>query len=386
MDQVEWLVNDLIIFLLGIRLVNKQKKVCFIMGSHWSVVMGGAQYQAKCIMEQIIPKPDFKVFYMARVVDKSLNPKDYKILQIAENKGIRRYGYVFDTFRLNNLLREIDPDVIYQRGLKAYTGILARYAQQNGCKFIFHIAHDYDVIPSKRLSLHWVLGGIEKIIGEYGLRRADYVIAQTKQQCKYLIQNYNRKDAILVPNFHPVPQEDIVKPTRPIRVVWVANFKSMKRPEMFVRLAKDLKNYNEVEFIMIGRQGSKKLYGDMHEEISNVKNIRYLGELPIGQVNKILAESHIFVNTSLAEGFPNTFIQAWMRQVPVVSISVNTDEVLDGVNTGIYGGTYEGMKAAVKNLINDNVFRNTMGQNAQAYAFENHSTVNVNKIIKLIEN
>ncbi len=347
--------------------------------------MGGAQYQAKCIIEQLVRNNEFRVFYMARIVDKSLNPKDYRIVQISENKGIRKYGYLFDVFPLIKVLREIKPDVIYQRGLKAYTGILARFAQRNDCQFIFHIAHDYDVTPQKSLSLHWLFRAIEKSIGEYGLRRAKYVIAQTQQQCRYLKENYNREDGIIIPNFHPDPQEDIDKPKSPIRVVWVANFKFMKQPEQFVRLAKELKDYSDVEFIMIGRQGSKKYYADLHADILKLKNLKYLGELSIDDVNKVFAKSHIFVNTSLAEGFPNTFIQAWMRRVPVVSMNVNTDDVLDGVTTGIYGRTYEGMKEAVKSLLDNDGFRTNMGQRAQEYAFKHHSTSNVQKLIELIK-
>ena len=359
--------------------------MCFVMGSHWAEVMGGAQYQAKCIIEQLVKSNKFKIIYMARIVDKSLNPEGYRIIQISENKGIRKYGFVFDAIPLVKLLREINPDVIYQRGLKAYTGILARFAQRNNCRFIFHVAHDYDVIPNKSLALHWLFRVLEKSIGEYGLKRADYVIAQTKQQSKYLSDNYNRKDGIIIPNFHPAPVEQIDKPKRPIRVVWVANFKSMKRPEMFVRLAKELKDYTEVKFIMIGRQGSKKHYTDLHDEISKTSNIEYLGELSIDEVNQVIATSHIFVNTSMAEGFPNTFIQAWMRQVPVVSVNVNTDDVLDGKTTGIYGETYEGMKEAVKNLLEDDVLRTSMGQRAQEYAFKHHSTSNAQELIQLIK-
>ena len=355
------------------------------MGSHWAVVMGGAQYQAKCIIEQLVSSDEFKVFYLARIIDKSIKPKDYRIIQIAGNNGIRKYGYLFDTIPLTRLLREINPDVIYQRGLKAYTGILARFAQRNDCRFIFHIAHDYDVTPKQSLSLHWLFRSLEKSIGEYGLKRAKYVIAQTKQQCRYLKENYNREDGIIIPNFHPSPEEEIDKPKRPIRVVWIANFKSMKRPELFVRLAKDLKDYKNVEFIMIGRQGNKKHYAELHDEISKTKNLKYLGELSIDEVNQVLAKSHLFVNTSLAEGFPNTFIQAWMRQVPVVSVNVNTDGVLDGGVTGIHGRTYEGMKKAVTIFLESDEFRTNMGQRAQEYAFKHHSTNNVKKLIELIK-
>jgi glycosyltransferase involved in cell wall biosynthesis len=355
------------------------------MGSHWSAVMGGAQYQAKCIIEELLQNRQYKIYYLARIIDKTQDSTGYQIIQIASNKGIRKYGYLFDAYPLTKILSDIKPDVIYQRGLKAYTGILSYYAMRHRCRFIFHIAHDYDVIPTKSMTIHRFSRVLEKLIGEYGLRRANYVIAQTKEQHKYLIANYHRTDGIIIPNFHPYPLEPIEKSQSIIRVVWVANFKSIKRPELFVKLAEELKDYSDVEFVMIGRHGDNKQYGDLHTKISKLKNLHYLGERAIDEVNKILANAHLFINTSIAEGFPNTFIQAWMRQVPVISVSVNTDGVLDGKTTGIYGGDYEGMKEAVVKLIKNSSLRNSIGQRAQAYAFEKHSTKNVQKLIELVE-
>ena len=46
------------------------------------------------------------------------------------------------------------------------------------------------------------------------------------------------------------------------------------------------------------------------------------------EVNALLEHTDLLVNTSDYEGFSNTFIQAWMRRVPVVSLRVDPDRLL----------------------------------------------------------
>ena len=58
--------------------------------------------------------------------------------------------------------------------------------------------------------------------------------------------------------------------------------------------------------------------------IEATPNLEYLGQRTHAEVNELLARAHIFVNTSTHEGFPNTFIQAWLREVAVVSLSVRS--------------------------------------------------------------
>ena len=138
-------------------MVSNKKRVCIITGGHWAAIMGGAQYQAKCLVDKMVNKDEFEIFYLARVVDSAYQPDGYKLIQIAKPKGIRRYGFFFDARKLTLLLKEIKPDVIYQRGLKSYNGIAAYYAKNHDCKFIFHIASDYDLLPIKTKGLPWHL-------------------------------------------------------------------------------------------------------------------------------------------------------------------------------------------------------------------------------------
>lgn len=366
---------------------SAKKKICIIMGGHFSATIGGAQYQAKCIVEELKKADSYDIYYLARVIDPTYQPVGYKILKIADRAGIRKHAFFFDARHLLRLLNEIKPDVIYQRGLKSYTGIAAYYAGREDCKMIFHAAHDDDV-QTKKISwrsLRSIVLNIENLIAVHGLKRVEHIVVQTQQQADLLHACYKRKISALIPNFHPSPKENLIK-SKPIKVAWVANFKPSKRPEVFVQLAADLNNLESVEFIMIGRQGEKERYKDLHQKIASLSNLSYLGELPIEEVNQLLAKAHIFVNTSVAEGFPNTFIQAWMRKVPVVSMTFNADDVLDKNNIGFFGGdSYAGVKIAVEKLIQNESLCKDMGERAQSYAFKNYSQKNAERLISVIE-
>jgi len=347
--------------------------------------MGGAQYQIRCLLDELQKTDDFDITYLTRRTNPLYQPIGYRIIRLSEAKGIKRHGFFFDTTRLLKSLKEIQPDVIYQRTLSAHTGIAAHYAKKKNCRLVWHISHDHDVSPViLTMEKSTVIKYIDRKIGEYGIKKSDYIIAQTKKQKKLLEQNYGRRATAIIPNFHPFPSERIQK-SPPNRILWVANFKPMKRPELFVRLAKDLSNIEEIEFIMIGRAGSReKKYRNMYEQIEKMRNLRYLGECSIKEVNRILSQSHIFVNTSLAEGFPNTFIQAWMRKVPVVSLDVSTDSLLNGNQVGLHSRSYEEMRDNVLKLIRNPGLRAAMGERAQEYAFKHHSMANAKSLVSLL--
>jgi len=350
--------------------------------------MGGAEYQLKCLLDKIGPADGFTIYYLTRKYDPALRPESYKIVSIAKHKGIRRYGTFFDVFNLLKLLNKIKPDIIYQRVGCAYTGIAGYYAKQNNCKMVWHIASDSDVaFFQNRKSLSSGFRYIDKKILEYGIKSSCYIIAQTTQQAELLKNRYGRTPTTIIRNFHPLPQERIKK-TNPIKIVWVANFKRLKQPEYFIRLSNDLTHVGEkVECIMIGAPASSDFEWQcsLQNEINKIAHLMYLGVLPQQDVNAILAKAHIFVNTSTYEGFPNTFIQAWMRKVPVVSLHCNPDGVLNKQRIGFICDNYKNMLEKVVELIKNPLLRNEMGIKAQTYAFKKHSEKNSVDLIELFK-
>jgi glycosyltransferase involved in cell wall biosynthesis len=364
--------------------MSHKKRLCIIPGPHFSARTGGAQYQAQCIVEELVKIGEFEIYYLTRLVDPNYRAQDYTIVLIPGKPRKGHHEYVLDMWQINKILRDLQPHVIYQRVLSPDTAAAAFYARRAGCKMVLHIAHDDDVRPFVRRGTRSDIPNyIDKKVSEYGLRRAHRIVAQTQRQADMLWSNYGLRVATVMGNFGPETQEAIVK-SGPVKVIWVANFKAPKRPECFVELVESLRDRRDVEFHMIGRPGDPRLYADLHRRIAALPNLKYHGEQPIDQVNELLARGHVFVNTSTAEGFPNTFIQAWMREVPIVSLTVDPDDILVKHRIGFCSGTAVQLKQDVLRLIEQDQLRAEMGKRARAYALEHHSVRNVQRLINLL--
>jgi glycosyltransferase involved in cell wall biosynthesis len=191
----------------------------------------------------------------------------------------------------------------------------------------------------------------------------------------------------VVPNFHPPATEQIDK-TGPMTVMWVANLKPWKQPEVFIRLAASLRDIPGVRFVIVGAPPGRYL-GDWYENLRRsgnaAGNVEFLGELPQPQVNALLARAQVLVNTSLHEGFPNTFIQAWMRDAAVVSLHVDPDDVLDRERVGIHAVSEEGLAQAVRMLLTDPQQRAALVARARRHALERHSMRNALWLAQLID-
>jgi len=367
--------------------MDKEKRICFVSTGFYEEVTGGAEFQSYLIAKEL-KKRGYDLHYIY-ITDGSMVPNklNLKLHTIRKREMMRKLigkYFIFDIPKLFRILAQLDPDVIYQRIGCAYTGIAAYFAKRRGKKMIWHISHDSSVRPlGVGIKPSFPFEYIDKRCLEYGLRNCNVIVGQSERQNTLLQKNYGLKCSAIIPNVHPIPRRRILK-RFPVRIVWIANFKKVKQPEEFIKLAKELKGIEATKFIMVGRCGHSKWHNEIRDAISSVENLEYKEELPLDEVNRILSESHIFVNTSKHEGFPNTFIQAWMRKVPVVSLNIDPDDILKNKGIGFHSGSFEQLIKDTKRLIENEELRETMGKKAQRYAFKNHSLANIEEIVELI--
>ncbi len=319
---------------------------------------------------------------------------DHKILKIGldEIKGVGnlfgRFTILFDLLSLYLKLKRIAPQIVYQNVGCSYTGVAAAYCKRNKAKLIWHVASDLDVnyklLNSKK---EIIFNYLERKILSYGIINADYIVAQTKTQKSLLLKNYKKQTDKIIPIGHKFPVK-LEQKFDEICVLWIANIKPLKQPDIFIKLSKKFLNYKKVKFIMMGdKKVNQKKYDRMIKEINDIPNLTYLGHVTQDIVNQYLEKSHILVNTSLYEGFSNTFVQAWMRKVPVVSLNADPDKILETNKFGFRSGNFKRLYMDVLTLIENDDFRNDMGERARIFAKENYALENMlEKFTGLFEN
>ena len=349
------------------------KKKLLILAAPFDYYQGGSEYQYKILERHL--KERYQVSYLFRHPTKPLEAHYVTYDYLLRNR-YREYLFT-DALVIYRKLRQLSPDVIYKRGINYITAIGILYATRNKCESVLHIASQRDLDATlSGASRNSVREAFHSGIARYSIQHADRVVCQAEDQAVLLERNFGRHCDLVLPNIHPVPDDDPWVKKDPITVVWVGNIKPLKRPEILLDLAAAFVGEQHVRFLMIGREGSGKHYADFVSRLTHAPNVAYLGELPVEQVNRILGESHILVNTSDFEGFPNTFIQAWMREVPVVSLNVDPDRLLVNDGLGFCSGSIGRLKHDVGELVRNNGLREEIGRRARSLANQKFGDVN----------
>jgi glycosyltransferase involved in cell wall biosynthesis len=106
--------------------------------------------------------------------------------------------------------------------------------------------------------------------------------------------------------------------------------------------------------------------------------------LPHHAVHEQLRRSAVLVSTSDYEGFPNTFIEAWLHGVPVVSLHADPDELLSRGGYGFVSGTESALEVHVRQLVDSPEEAARIGAAARDYALRAHSMGNADQIARLL--
>jgi len=152
---------------------------------------------------------------------------------------------------------------------------------------------------------------------------------------------------------------------RDIDVLWVANIRRLKRPDRMLALAGELP---EAAIHMVGGPlpGEEALYGEVRREAARRPNLVFHGRLSYHDASALYARARLLVNTSEVEGFPNSYLQAWINGVPVVSY-LDPGGVIARNGLGATVGSPLGMHAAVRRLLGDRSALAAAGARCRAF-------------------
>jgi glycosyltransferase involved in cell wall biosynthesis len=101
-------------------------------------------------------------------------------------------------------------------------------------------------------------------------------------------------------------------------------------------------------------------------------NVDWLGPIPFEETLAWFDRAAALVNTSPPghEGFPNTFIQAWLRGVPVLTLGVDPDGIVREHDLGDVVRTVDELAASLSGLLGDSGGYARIAENVAAFARE----------------
>lgn len=274
-------------------------------------------------------------------------------------------GEIVDLF---STIRKVDADVYYVRGAPRLTALVATFTTVLNKRLVFCIANESDLDP-------------EYLRNRYGrsfyryykriINRTDQTITQTKQQ-KRMLENSFGGDSIVVPNGYDLPQKSKVSDHNCREfVLWVGRSnEKKKKPMRYLELARRLP---EIEFVMVA-QPSKG--GSHHVEVqaasASISNLEFVDTVTPDKIHRYYNRATVLVNTSDYEGFPNTYLEAWRYETPVVSLYHELDDLFATERIGIRSGSMDKLVNDVRRIHSEVQLRREMGNNSREYVKNNY--------------
>lgn len=281
--------------------------------------------------------------------------------------------------RFLRVLSKIKTDVYLKMFTEPSTVLLAAYARMTRTPYILFMAHDAHCLKDAGISVaaRYRVGLLTRILmvgaGLYGwaLRRADRMFVQNETQRALLSQNFRIHADDVIKIGHPVPEGAQAKEEPPL-VMWSARFQPWKRPEIFLELAKRLP---QIRFVVGGpskEDTDTPYFKDLEARIRATPNMSvfpFPDSFDTFLRFPLYERAALFVDTIERGGFENTLVQAWLRRVPVVSLSRDFDGLFAREPIGVCcNGDFERLVREVERLATRTDERNAMGERGRAFA------------------
>ncbi|NJN93625.1 MAG: glycosyltransferase family 4 protein [Anaerolineales bacterium] len=212
-------------------------------------------------------------------------------------------------------------------------------------KYIFLAGSDHDYSPKLKERLK--KKDLTAQPWAFAIEQATAHIVQSEHQAQLLHQHFART-ATIVRN--PINLKRVFpKQAQGQTILWVGRSDQIKRPKIALQLARCC---TEFHFTLIMTLWEQNIFDDCMAEASTLPNVTLVPYVPYHEVERYFAGAKLLINTSVFEGFPNTFLQAGKYELPIVSLQVDPGEMLSRHSCGLLcNGNFEYLQKNVRQLM-----------------------------------
>jgi glycosyltransferase involved in cell wall biosynthesis len=341
---------------------------------------GGAELQTTLLARELA-KHGLRVAHVVYQLEDPLplEPPAPALVERADWQRHRLLGEIPETYAVWSALRKADAGAYVVRGGGGYLSAAAGFCRLNRRRLVFSSSSDLD-FDWQRPDLHRV----SMLAYRSSLRLADRIVVQTRHQLGLAQSALADVPSRVIPSFSQPAEQ---RTTEPEYFIWINRLVEYKLPERYLELAAALP---DIPFKMVGARTSEtpaELVERITEEARRLPNLELVSERPREQLLDEVGRAAAVVTTSLVEGMPNTFLEAWARGVPVLSLHVDPDGLIAEHGIGMLaGGATDRLTDAARRVWGDARLRQEMGARARAFVRDVHSPDAVaGKWVELLE-
>jgi glycosyltransferase involved in cell wall biosynthesis len=234
--------------------------------------------------------------------------------------------------------------------------------------FVYRTSHSYEC-DGTYLREHRFWGRLFA----WSLRHADMIITQNVTDRDNLHDTIG-VSSLYIPNGHRLQK---LSGTNRDCVLWVGRSTGFKQAERFLDLAE---KFPEQKFVMICQRATQDEHFDrLCHRAGIMANVEFHKRISFHEIDTYFERAKVLINTSDAEGFPNTFIQAGRSSTPILSLAVDPDGFINKNNCGINcNGNWQLFVDSLE-IMTEKKLSAEMGANARKFIEDNHD------ITKIIE-
>jgi glycosyltransferase involved in cell wall biosynthesis len=355
-------------------------KICFVQAYGYAVFnpkskakIGGAEVDLFNIATELAKDKRFDVYFLvADFGQKSLEIyNNVKVVKTySQKKSLTNFFIAIFKFYLR--MAQINADIYFTANLSKYVGFTNFYCKTFKKIHIHRTEHQHQV--NKQIILKQIKRGhIKYLIFLLGYINVNHIVVQNVEDQEMLRKTFNYPSNV-IRNSYPIQK---VNNEKRKFILWIARSEKWKRPEIFIRLAEA---FPKEEFIMIMPiADDQKFFNYIKSEASRVKNLQFIPGVPFSKVERYYKNAKIFVNTSLTEGFPNSFNQAMNYSTPLVSLNINPDDFINRYKVGIFcHNDLNKLEENLRCLLSDPDLWSNFSQNAYKFVY---NEMNIEKAI-----
>jgi glycosyltransferase involved in cell wall biosynthesis len=260
-----------------------------------------------------------------------------------------------------------NADIYYHNSAEYVTGLAAGWCRRHGRKFVYSAAAE--LACDVRLPL--LRKPHERFFYRRGVKQANLRIVQTERQQELLREGWGLPSVVL-PMPAPGPKDsEFEQPVfpHPARVIWVGRVDENKRLDWLLEIAAKLP---DVRFeVAAAANNAGSFASRLFERAGQLSNVHCPGAIPRDKMPAFYRGATCLCCTSMHEGFPNTFLEAWSHGIPVVT-TFDPGGLVTKLGLGRIGSSVDALAEGIVALAKDEETWRSASNRARAYYAENH--------------